>query len=360
MASIQKRANQTLPYRVMWRDGGRQHSKSFAKLGDAREHKARVELHQVAVVSQTVDIDTAVTLYLEDRISCCSRETVQRYMSVLNIFCDWLGPKRLDRVRQTDIEQWRNERREKCKPYTVRNDIKNLRVFFGWCVKRGWLIESPATAVQTPKYKRKIPVWLDTLQTEALLGELRAESAELYLVALFAVRAGLRRKEIRELRWADLDLGDAPLVRVNETKSVEPRLVPLHPALKQALLDWPEVGPYVFPRIRGRQVIEEHHRGTAQGKVLNAWLARHGYGITIHGLRHSFASHLAAAGASETEIRDLLGHASLEITRLYTHSRDSQKRVHVEQLGGLPPSPATGGGKAAPRGKARAPSAVSA
>jgi site-specific recombinase XerC len=72
---------------------------------------------------------------------------------------------------------------------------------------------------------------------------------------------------------------------------------------------------------------------------MNAWLKAHGYGITIHGLRHSFASQLAAAGASEAEIRDLLGHTSIEITRLYTHVRDFQKRTHVLSLGQNPALP---------------------
>jgi len=154
------------------------------------------------------------------------------------------------------------------------------------------------------------------------------------LIVLLGVRAGLRRREIRMLRWYDIR---NDTIQVRETKSKNPRIVPLHPEIKSALADWPKRGDFLFPSKR-HGVANDLYRGSAQGKAINAWLASTGYDATMHSLRHSFASQLAAAGASEAEIRDLLGHTSIEMTRLYTHARDTLKRKHVFSLGAEAPA----------------------
>jgi len=352
MASIQKRPGSALPYRVMWREGGRQRSKSFARLNDARRFRAGLELHDEAVSVGTCDVDAAFTEFLRDRLAVCQPRTVERYLTVRNAFVPVIGNRRLDDLTADDIAQWRNDRRARCAAKTVRCDLVCLRAFFNWAVRRGYIKASPAADVALPTVKRGVPGWLDADQTAALLAELAADwEWEIRLVCLLAVRAGLRRNEILTLRWADIDFTERVLRVRGKSRSV--RLVPMHPDIEQALMDWPERGPWVFWRQRDRG--GNRLRSSAQGKVVNRWLRNHGYGITLHGLRHSFASQLAANGASENEIRDLLGHTSMAVTRVYTHSRDTAKRQHVAQLGCQTPTRATSSGRAAPRGTVTAP-----
>jgi integrase/recombinase XerC len=340
MATIQKRPNRPSPYRVLWWQDCRKYSQSFRTLAEAKKFRAQCELQRQAIRTGSAELETAAALWIQDRTACCRMETVRRYLVVVRSFCEFCGPVRVDSVTVLHVEQWRNDRASRLEPNTVRNDIKCLRSFFAWCASHSLCSASPAARVSIPRFRRRIPGWLDELQTERLLDQLmEAGLTEYRLVCLLASRAGLRAREIRDLRWADVDLS-AGILRINETKSRDPRIVPIHPTLASAILDWPESGPFVFPRIR-KSAGGNTHRSTAQGKALNAWLHSCGWQITLHGLRHSFASQLAAAGASEEVLRTLLGHTSLEVTRLYTHSRDRDRTAAVMRLGHLRPERAS-------------------
>jgi integrase len=302
---------------------------------DAKKWQARAELRRVPESIGTRTVQDAVAAWLADRRVVCARRTWETYASPMKDFCGMFGSARVDRLTRDHAERWRDALSKTRAPATVRIYGKALKMLARYCSGRRWCPGPFTDGMALPRVKRKVPAWLDEQQTAALLTELQATDKELYLCALFACRAGLRRNEIRMLRWSDVDATTMTL-RVNETKSVT-RLIPMHGELGSALTTWPQQGEYVFDAMRRGKVGD--HRSSALGKAMNAWLKAHGYGITIHGLRHSFASQLAAAGASEAEIRDLLGHTSIEITRLYTHVRDLQKRSHVLSLGQNPASP---------------------
>lgn len=321
------------PWRVYWRTtDGKLASKGFLTRIDAKKWQARAELRRVSESIGTRTVQDAVDAWLSDRRVVCARRTWETYASPMKDFSRMFGTTRVDRLTRDHAERWRDHLAKTMAPATVRIYGKALRMLARYCTGRRWCPVPFTDGMALPRAKRKIPAWLDGGQTTVLLKELQENDAELYLCALFACRAGMRRNEIRMLRWSDVDHTSMTL-RVNETKSVT-RLIPMHGELGSALAAWPRQGEYVFDSIRRGKVGD--HRSSALGKALNAWLKVHGYGITIHGLRHSFASQLAAAGASETEIRDLLGHTSIEITRLYTHVRDLQKRAHVLSLGRSP------------------------
>jgi len=279
----------------------------------------------------TASLHDALVEWVADRRAVCAGASTVSYGSIAHILSAYLGAVRVDRVTTSRLEDWRNDMAARMSPRSVRNYVKVVRSFFAWAVRKGYCVHSPAAAVAVPRVKRVIPAWLSAADTERLLNLVAGAPDEVRLVVLLAVRAGLRRGEIRALRWDDVDLHNG-MLRINETKSSIPRMVPMHPAVRACLDAWPRVGAYVFPAIRRHGETRGGCRGTAQGKMVNAWLARTDCGVTMHGLRHSFASQLAERGASEAEIRDLLGHTSVEITRLYTHSREALRREHVMGL----------------------------
>jgi integrase len=336
MAYIVHRKDRPKPWRVYWRsERGSLCSKSFAGRHDARAHARFVETHANAVAVRSAALRVAADQWLADSRARLSPHTLVSYVSVIGLLCDALGDTaRVDRIALQDMIHWRNEMASRLRPSTVRNYIKDVRVFFNWAVQQGYCAKNPASAVAVPNVRRGIPRWLDEVETERLIADARKMDAATHLVVLLGIRAGLRRREIRMLRWSDIR-GDT--IQVRETKSKNPRIVPMHPQIAQALATWPRRGDFLFPSKR-HGVAHDLHRGVAQGKAINAWMASKGYDATMHSLRHSFASQLAAAGASEAEIRDLLGHTSIEMTRLYTHARDTLKRKHVLSLGAAAPA----------------------
>jgi len=332
MASIQHRPKYAKPWRVMWRDAAaKQCSRSFATKKDATKFARALDIGEESTAHhRAIDLETAACEWLDSVAATCADRTLARYRWVVSDLCAHLGVVRVDAVTVRSLEQWRNDKRKGLAASTVRNNIKAMRAFFAWCVSHGYCSENQAAKVAVPRVKRKIPEWLDAGDTNRLLCRIAEHSQEYGLACLFAARAGLRRGEIRALRWADVDLTDGALY-VRDTKSKEPRIVPMHHEIAAALMDWPQSGPYVFPGAGNYK--EREQRSNAQGKAINAWLRANKYGVTLHGLRHSFASQLAGAGASESAIRDLLGHTSLEVTRLYTHSRLTAHQQAIARLG---------------------------
>jgi integrase len=317
------------PWRVFWWDGGRRRSKTFAIRRDAYQFAAALEAGTEAAAAGKVTLGQAVAAWLADRRACCRHATWEAYQSLAHGFAAHVGPNtRLDRITREQVEAWRNARAVDRSPRTVRASVKCVRMLLHWCVRHGYAARNPAVGVAVPAIRRTAPEWIDGPTTDRLLDELH-DAPEMRLVCLLAARAGLRAGEIRGLRWEDVQGGT---VRVNEGKSARPRYVPMHPQIAEALASWPRTGELIFPPRRK----PADRRSDKQARDCNLWLKAHGYRITMHGLRHSCASQLAQAGASETEIRDLLGHTSTEITRLYVHARDSQKRAHVLALGGGP------------------------
>mgnify|MGYP003146983142 CR=1 FL=1 len=360
MPSIDHRPGNPKPYRVRWRENRKQHSRAFRKKKDAVHFSAALELGQEVFETGTTALAIAAQDWIFEKEVTCSKKTVERYHWVMKDFLISTGAMRLDLVTVAHVETWRNHSMTKMTPYTVRNNIKCLRSFFSWCIARKLCKESPAKAVATPAFKRTIPEWLDDHQTNDLLEKARACSAERYLVAVLASRAGLRASEITLLGWADIDFESAaPIIKVRKTKSKYPRIIPMHPQIKAALMDWPQGGAFLFGRIRKSKDMTHDHRSEQLRKTFCAWLKAEGYLITLHGLRHSFGSQLAAGNTPVNVIAELLGHSSLEVTRLYLHARDRQKVAAVAQLGQIQgpvsddlPAP---GGQDVPKAEAKKP-----
>jgi site-specific recombinase XerD len=219
---------------VAWYDakGGR-HTKFFPlnQRREAKKFAAEADLSTTAMAVSRIDVETAITYFLEDRHAVRSPRTYERYKNILLQFLKYVCPdgrrRQLATVTPLIIEQWRNERQQKRSPWTVRVDLKIVRSFYNWCIKKQWAKTNTAAMVDLPAPKRRFPRYLHPDQVNELLARLKVESpTEFYPIALFAARAGLRRSEILFLLWEHVDL-DRKLILVHG-KSKDPRAVPLH------------------------------------------------------------------------------------------------------------------------------------
>jgi site-specific recombinase XerC len=217
------------------------------------------------------------------------------------------------------------------------------RSFGRFCVRRGLLAADPARALPFPRLPKRLPRTLPRLDLNAALDRL-AESGDPAAVRDLALieltySSGLRFSELVGLHRGDLDRG-ARLLRVRG-KGRKERVTPVGERALAALdrylaAEGRETGPrdeWVF-RGRGRAA------GTAGAlsprtvqRLVRTRLAAvaGGLGVTPHALRHSFASHLLDAGADLRAIQELLGHASLSSTQVYTHVSRTRLRQAYEQ-----------------------------
>ncbi len=213
--------------------------------------------------------------------------------------------------------------------------LSAVRTFFRWMHREEVVEANPARSVRSPRLERHLPGHLDRSQIERLFDAASARAMDgrfqdvrdLAILELF-YSAGLRLSELRGLDRGALDLVTQQ-VRVLG-KGRKERIVPIGDHASLALRNY-ESARDALVRQRGRGVAHAafflSHRGTRLGarsiqRIVGAHLARvdEDAGLSVHSLRHTFATHLMDAGADLRAVQELLGHASVSTTQIYTHT----------------------------------------
>lgn len=208
-------------------------------------------------------------------------------------------------------------------PATVNRRLVSLRRYFVWAKKRGLLNESPfdmLERVRVNEQKDVAPRWLSRKEQLALLRIVRqGENQRDLAIIQMMLGAGLRISEVAGLNMSDIELNDrSGWVYVRTGKGMKPRSVPLSVNVRKALLAYLTV----------RQDEDEEDLFLGQRGPLSEWeihaiVKKYAYqarleGVTAHTLRHSFAKNLVDADTPLDQDAMLLGHESLDTTRIYT------------------------------------------
>ncbi len=224
--------------------------------------------------------------------------------------------------------------------------LSAVRSFFRFLHRADLVETNPARAVGAPKLEKRLPGHLDRAQMETLLTAAATRAQEgrftdvrdLAILELFYT-AGLRLSELRGVNVADLDLV-AGLLKVRG-KGRKERIVPVGSAAQRALREYERARDTLLGAVgpKGdRRAFFLSQRGSrlSPSALHNAVVARlggvdEGAGLSAHALRHTFATHLLDGGADLRAVQELLGHASVSTTQIYTHtSVERLKQVYRE------------------------------
>ena len=222
-------------------------------------------------------------------------------------------------------------------PATIRRQISSIRSYYKFLVGEAYATRDPSERLESPKGWRTLPVVLTQAEMDRLLAGPRPD-APLAIrdraILEFAYATGVRVSELVGLKLQDILFEDG-LVRVFGKGSKE-RIIPVgRRALGQVALYAREIRPGL-DRGKGRGVLFLNARGTPLSRV-GAWgvikraakqagLTKR---VTPHTLRHTFATHLLEGGADLRAVQEMLGHADLATTQLYTHvDRDYLRSLH--------------------------------
>lgn len=220
---------------------------------------------------------------------------------------------------------------------TIRRQISSIRTYFRFLASEGHVAEDPSARLETPKGWRTLPTVLTTAEVERLLDAPNPdEPLALRDRALleFAYATGVRVSELVRLAQQDVLFREG-LARVLG-KGGKERLVPVgRRALGAVALYGREIRPRL-DRGKGDGVLFLNARGTPLSRVgawgiIKAMARRAGIAkrVTPHTLRHTFATHLLEGGADLRAVQEMLGHADLATTQLYTHvDREYLRAVH--------------------------------
>jgi integrase/recombinase XerC len=222
---------------------------------------------------------------------------------------------------------------------SIARKLSALRSFYRYLRRRGAVEQDPTALVRSPRRRKPLPRALSVDDAFRVVEQAPASprpelAARDRAIAELLYGAGLRVSECCGLDDADVERdGGAALVRVRRGKGGKARLVPLHDravaAIDAYLAVRPPGGAALFRNARGGRLTPRSvQRHLARDAGL-AGVAR----VTPHALRHSFATHLLDGGADLRSIQELLGHASLASTQIYTrvsldHLMEVYDRAH--------------------------------
>jgi integrase len=193
-----------------------------------------------------------------------------------------------------------------------------------------WIQENPVMKISKPKISNGRTRFLNDNEKERLLQTCReSESKGLYPIVVLALSTGMRRGEIMNLKWGDIDL-DRGSILLQTTKNGERRFIPLIGTALDLLLSKytnQAADSLVFPA---------PHSSSKPIDIRSAWeTALRKAGISnfrFHDLRHTAASYLAMNQASLLEIGTLLGHKTVQMTKRYAHLSNMHIRILSESL----------------------------
>jgi integrase/recombinase XerC len=261
-------------------------------------------------------------LAVERQASPHTLSNYRRDLQSWQAFCMEQNLDNPDAVQFVHVQQFMaQEHRRGLAPKSIQRRLSALRSLFKYLMKQGQLKHNPSAGMRAPKAPRKLPQVLDVDEAVRLVelptdGELGLRDRAM-LELLYS--SGLRVSELCSLTWHNLDLDDSLVTVLG--KGGKTRVVPVGSHAVNALKAWqqqsaPALHAPVFPG-RGGAVISTRAvqlrlRQLAQQQGI--WKR-----VYPHLLRHSFASHMLESSGNLRGVQELLGHADIATTQIYTH-----------------------------------------
>ena len=265
--------------------------------------------------------------YLENERGLSAR-TIKAYQRDIEQLLQYLHSddiERPDQVTQHHVRAFIAQRhRQGLGGKSLQRLLSAIRSFFRWMLREGLAEHNPATPVRAPKSPRHLPATVDADTIGQLLDipcDTPIAIRDKAIMELF-YSSGLRLSELASLRWDQVDLGSG-MVTVTG-KGNRSRMVPVGRIAAEALLEWRKARgkfasfeePHVFVSQRGNPIAPR----TIQSRI-RYWAKHQGMPQNIypHLLRHSFASHMLESSGDLRAVQELLGHADISTTQVYTH-----------------------------------------
>jgi integrase/recombinase XerC len=209
-------------------------------------------------------------------------------------------------------------------PRTIQRRLSGARSFMDWLIREGRLKANPVIEINAPKAKRRLPVTLDPEQMAQLLNVPGKDTAALRDKAIMELlySSGLRLAELVNLDIGDIDLNDAT-VRLTG-KGNKQRIVPVGRFARKAVAAWLKARAQeanqeeraVFTGRRGARIHPRTVQAMVRRRATAAGLPQR---VHPHLFRHSFATHMLESSSDLRAVQEMLGHADISTTQVYTH-----------------------------------------
>ena len=268
-----------------------------------------------------------------------SPHTITNYLIDLKEFDNSIKEKALDKITHVDVRLFLARMKEKkLSKRSVARKMACLRSFFKFLCREGYTKSNPATGLQTPKQEKRLPLFLDENQVTKLIeapdvSDVYGARDRAILETLYS--SGLRVSELVGLNKENIDFISGVLKVFGKGK--KERLAPIGDRALRAIRKYLE--KFKHPNIKEKKAVFLNKSGRrmsdrAVRRVVEKYIRKTSLNekISPHSLRHSFATHLLDRGADLRSVQELLGHANLSTTQIYTHVSTERLRSVYDKV----------------------------
>jgi len=272
-----------------------------------------------------------------------SAQTVRGYLADLRQFAAWFEGTngkdlQVEEVTPADVREYRGwlQTVRQAGAATVRHHLMAIRAYCRWGMAMGRIERDPTVRVKMPREEKLSPGWLTKQEQYRLVREaergIGAAATEMrrrlavrdWALVVFLLNTGLRIAEVCALKWEDVQMGERSGWVMVRGKGNKTRRVPLNGEARKALKTWLEESRDEQGSVFALTPSGAYRRLVELGR-------RAGVEVHPHTLRHTLAKNLVDAGVGLHEVAALLGHSSLNTTRVYVTpgERDLERAVRV-------------------------------
>ena len=268
-----------------------------------------------------------------------SEHTIKSYTTDLKQFSSFLSSEFqiIDEINEISfqiIRTWIASLLEKgLSPRSVNRKISTLKTYFKFLIREGGLIENPMMKIVAPKSKKRLPVFIEEDQIASLLNEVQFETGFIgqrnkLIIELFYV-TGIRLSELINIKISDVDFNNQS-IKVLGKRNKE-RIIPLSSSMINGLNNFivnNQKNHFLFTNLDGMKLYTK-----LVYRLVNKYIAKISSvnKKSPHILRHTFATHMLNNGADINAIKELLGHANLSATQVYTHNTIEKLKTVYKQ-----------------------------
>lgn len=274
-----------------------------------------------------------------------SPHTVLAYRKDLEQFSDFcqtaFEKEDISEAEHTEIRAWIIDLVEQQLSATsVNRKIATLRSFYKFLLRSGEISKDPTYKIKALKTPKRLPEFVQEEAIEKILDEFQYENTfegqRDRMVMEFLYLTGVRLSELMELKWRDINLHTEAVKVLGKRK--KERIIPITKTLKENILSYKKVFEETFPNLDDSDYFIVNNRKEQAYPMKIYRIVKYYLDLfaqttkrSPHLLRHTFATHLLNKGADLNAVKDLLGHANLAATQVYTHNSMEKLKAVFEQ-----------------------------
>ncbi|MBT4837077.1 MAG: tyrosine recombinase XerC [Methylococcales bacterium] len=249
----------------------------------------------------------------------------QRDLQIFTQFCKKQMIESWSDVNASQMRQYVSHRhRQEISGRSIQRELSAIRSFFNYLIQENELEFNPAQDIATPKTPKKLPKTMNVDEMNGLLDTHQHDIYELRDLAIFELiySSGLRVSESVNIDLVDINL-DEGIVRING-KGNKTRIIPVGQMAIDKINQWLKQRPQLATLDESALFVNRYGNRLSSRNIqkrLDQWSIKQGISkkINPHILRHSFATHLLESSGDLRAVQELLGHADISTTQIYTH-----------------------------------------